>query len=55
VHIIDFLDSLIPCEGATDKIRKNLIMAEISDTISRKLSAKYVFCVVDLQSFLSPD
>jgi len=38
---------LIPYDGATDKIRKNITMAEIRDTISKKIPAKHVFYVMD--------
>ncbi|MEI7636597.1 MAG: caspase family protein [Syntrophus sp. (in: bacteria)] len=38
---------LIPYDGATDKIRKNLTMAEIRDTVSKKIPAKHVFYVMD--------
>lgn len=38
---------LIPYDGSMDKICKNLTMAEIRDTISRKLPAKHVFYVMD--------
>jgi len=38
---------LIPYDGAMDKIRKNLTMAEIRDTISKKIPAKHVFYVMD--------
>lgn len=41
------LGYLIPFDGSTDKIRKNLTMAEIRDTISKKLPAKHVFYVMD--------
>ena len=38
---------LIPYDGVTDKIRKNITMAEIRDTISKKIPAKHVFYVMD--------
>jgi len=38
---------LIPYDGATDKIRKNITMAEIRDTVSKKIPAKHVFYVMD--------
>jgi len=38
---------LIPYDGSTDKIRKNITMAEIRDTISKKIPAKHVFYVMD--------
>jgi uncharacterized caspase-like protein len=38
---------LIPYDGASDKIRKNVTMAEIRDTISKKIPAKHVFYVMD--------
>ncbi len=38
---------LIPYDGSTDKIRKNLTMTELRDTISAKLPAKHVFYVMD--------
>jgi hypothetical protein len=38
---------LIPYDGAVDKIRKNLTMAEVRDTISKKIPAKHVFYVMD--------
>jgi hypothetical protein len=38
---------LLPYDGATDKIRKNLTMAEIRDTISKKIPAKHIFYVMD--------
>jgi hypothetical protein len=38
---------LIHYDGATDKIRKNITMAEIRDTISKKIPAKHVFYVMD--------
>ncbi len=38
---------LIPFDGTIDKIRKNLTMAEIRDTISKKIPAKHVFYVMD--------
>jgi hypothetical protein len=38
---------LIPYDGSTDKIRKNLTMTELRDTISVKLPAKHVFYVMD--------
>jgi hypothetical protein len=41
------LGYLIPFDGTTDKIRKNLTMAEIRDTISKKIPAKHVFYVMD--------
>ena len=41
------LGYLIPYDGTTDKIRKNLTMAEIRDTISKKIPAKHVFYVMD--------
>lgn len=39
---------LIPYDGDADKIRKNLTMAEIRDTISKKIPAKHVFYVMDI-------
>ena len=41
------LGYLIPYDGAPDKIRKNITMAEIRDTISKKIPAKHVFYVMD--------
>jgi len=41
------LGYLIPFDGSTEKIRKNLTMAEIRDTISKKLPAKHVFYIMD--------
>jgi Uncharacterized protein containing caspase domain len=41
------LGYLIPYDGDTDKIRKNLTMAEIRDTISKKIPAKHIFYVMD--------
>jgi len=41
------LGYLIPYDGATDKIRKNITMAEIRDTISKKIPAKHVFYIMD--------
>ena len=38
---------LIPYDGSPDKIRKNLTMTELRDTISAKLPAKHVFYVMD--------
>ena len=38
---------LIPYDGSTDKIRKNITMAEIRDTVSKKIPAKHVFYVMD--------
>ena len=38
---------LIPYDGASDKIRKNITMAEIRDTVSKKIPAKHVFYVMD--------
>ncbi len=38
---------LIPYDGATDKIRKNITMTEIRDTISKKIPAKHVLYVMD--------
>ena len=38
---------LIPYDGAIDKIRKNITMAEIRDTISKKIPAKHIFYVMD--------
>ena len=38
---------LIPYDGSTDKIRKNITMTEIRDTISNKIPAKHVFYVMD--------
>ena len=41
------LGYLIPYDGAADKIRKNITMAEIRDTVSKKIPAKHVFYVMD--------
>jgi hypothetical protein len=41
------LGYLIPYDGATDKIRKNISMAEIRDTISKTIPAKHIFYVMD--------
>ena len=41
------LGYLIPYDGATDKIRKNISMAEIRDTISKSIPAKHIFYVMD--------
>jgi formylglycine-generating enzyme required for sulfatase activity len=41
------LGYLIPYDGSSDKIRKNITMTEIRDTISTKLPAKHVFYVMD--------
>jgi hypothetical protein len=41
------LGYLIPYDGTIDKIRKNLTMAELRDTISKKLPAKHVLYVMD--------
>ena len=41
------LGYLIPYDGATDKIRKNITMAEIRDTISKRIPAKHIFYVMD--------
>jgi hypothetical protein len=38
---------LIPFDGSVDKIRKNITMAEIRDTVSKKLPAKHIFYVMD--------
>ncbi len=38
---------LIPYDGEVGKIRKNLTMTELRDTISTKLPAKHVFYVMD--------
>jgi len=38
---------LIPYDGAIGKIRKNITMAEIRDTVSKKIPAKHVFYVMD--------
>jgi hypothetical protein len=38
---------LIPYDGSTDKIRKNITMAEIRDTVSKKIPAKHIFYVMD--------
>ena len=38
---------LIPYDGSADKIRKNITMAEIRDTISKKIPAKHIFYVMD--------
>lgn len=38
---------LIPYDGSTDKIRTNITMTEIRDTISKKIPAKHVFYVMD--------
>jgi len=41
------LGYLIPFDGSVDKIRKNLTMSEIRDTISKKIPAKHVLYVMD--------
>lgn len=41
------LGYLIPYDGSTEKIRKNLTMAELRDTVSKKIPAKHVFYVMD--------
>jgi len=41
------LGYLIPYDGSADAIYKNITMAEIRDTISKKLPAKHVFYVFD--------
>ena len=38
---------LIPYDGTTDKIRKNITMAEIHDTVSKKIPAKHIFYIMD--------
>ena len=38
---------LIPYDGATDNIRKNVTMAEIRDTVSKKIPAKHIFYIMD--------
>ena len=38
---------LVPYDGEVGKIRKNLTMAELRDTVSDKLPAKHVFYVMD--------
>ena len=41
------LGYLIPYDGSTAKIRRNITMAEIRDTISKKIPAKHIFYVMD--------
>jgi uncharacterized caspase-like protein len=41
------LGYLIPYDGNPDKIRTNITMSEIKDTISKKIKAKHVFYVMD--------
>jgi len=41
------LGYLIPYDGSIDKIRKNLTMSELRDTISKKMPAKHAFYVMD--------
>ena len=41
------LGYLIPYDGSLTKIRKNITMAEIRDTISKKIPAKHIFYVMD--------
>lgn len=41
------LGYLIPYDGSLSKIRKNITMAEIRDTISKKVPAKHIFYVMD--------
>lgn len=41
------LGYLIPYDGSPAKIRTNITMAEIRDTISKKIPAKHVFYVMD--------
>lgn len=41
------LGYLIPYDGSVDKIRMNITMSDIRDTISKKIPAKHVFYVMD--------
>ncbi len=41
------LGYLIPYDGSLSKIRTNITMAEIRDTISKKIPAKHIFYVMD--------
>ena len=41
------LGYLIPYDGSLSKIRMNITMAEIRDTISKKIPAKHIFYVMD--------
>lgn len=41
------LGYLIPYDGSADKIRMNITMSDIRDTVSKKIPAKHVFYVMD--------
>lgn len=41
------LGYLVPYDGSTEEIYRNITMAEIRDTISKKIPAKHVFYVMD--------
>jgi hypothetical protein len=43
----EMIGFLIPYDGSADKLRKNITMAEIRDTVSKKIPAKHIFYVMD--------